>query len=156
MTKLLSPTNGAYLLGPAPEHLHRESLNWLSELEFYKTEIAFLTKLLDIAFLRITSGQNLDELNVLEKKVRSFREKRLDELHNKIMRHENHLSELDEDVFKKNKPEIDEEHHSQFRDMTTFTDNIKELKKEIFALVETQLKRTKKVSRDFEDGISVF
>lgn len=156
MTKQLTQATGAYLLQPAPQHLHNEALEWLSDLEFYKTEISFLTKLLDIAFLRVTSDENLNQLKALERKVRSFREKTLDDLHLLITKHENHLSKLDEDVFKKKKYEIDEEHRNHYKDVVDFAEEIKELKKEIFTLVEVQMKRSKQASREVANGDSIF
>lgn len=156
MTKLLTPATNAYLLEPAPQHLHSEALEWLSDLEFYKTEIIFLTKLLDIAFLRVTSDENLKLLKALEKKVRSFREQTLDDLHQRVTEHEKHLSELDEDLFKKNKPKVDEEHHNRYKEFVAFAEEIKELKKEIFTLVEVQMKRSKQASMDVANGNSIF
>jgi GTPase involved in cell partitioning and DNA repair len=136
--------------------LHQEALIWLSEIEFYKTEIIFLTKLLDIAFLRVTSAGNLERMKLLEKKINDFREKTLDDLHAKVISHENQISALDEDEFQKNKSAVDEVHHGHFREIMTFKNEVRELKKEIFELVENQLKRAKKTSMHFADGNSIF
>jgi hypothetical protein len=117
MTKLLTPVTGAYLLEPAPQHLHNEAL---------------------------------------EVKVRSFREQTLDDLHQKVTAHESHLSKLDEDLFKRNKPKVDEEHHNLYKEFVGFAEEIKELKKEIFTLVEMQMKRSKQASMEVENGDSIF
>ena len=156
MTKLLSPVTGAYLLEPAPDMLHQDATQWLSDLEFYKTELAFLAKILNIAFLRVSSQQQLRGLKSLENKVKLFSEHSLDKLHEQVIRHENHLSELSEDKFKKNRKAVIEEHQAQFGEMRTFSDDVRDLKKEIFAVVENQLKRTKTVTGDLENGKLVF
>src|SRR5689334_6675809 len=99
MATLLNPASSKYLLNPAPGFLHNEVTAWLSELAFVETEIQFLSKLLNSAFLRATSKEKIIELSDLDKKVKDFKTKNLDTLKQALANHEHELSLLDLDTF---------------------------------------------------------
>jgi hypothetical protein len=152
MKKLIAPAKSNFMLQVGHDYLHHETTEWLSELEFCKTELSFLTKLLDKAFLRVRGKLKVNELTEIEKKVKSFRTKTLKLLHDGIIAHEQHLGALDELTFKQDEESTREEHRKYSSAMKEFTLSIKEIKKEIFEIVETQVKLVKKVANDYEDG----
>jgi len=153
MTSLLSAPTGKYLLEPAPEYLYQEATEWLSEFEFFKTELAFLSNLMNVAFLRVTTRQKLNDFNRLSAKLNLFREVFLQQLHDELIIHERHLAALDLDRFSLDKDAIHEEHQAKFARVKSFMKDIKGLKMEIFSLVEKQMRATKKITKEFEEGI---
>ena len=144
MTMLLEQEKGAYLLKPPMESLHHEVTEWLSELDFCKAELAFLSKVLDKYFLRVKGSQKLSDLFVMEKKVKAFRSNALKEIHHVVIHHEQHLAALDEDKFSQDEQAIREEHRKHSERMKTFLGSIRKIKKEIFSFVEKELKQAKK------------
>jgi hypothetical protein len=140
MTILLSPATSDYLLEPAPDHLHQDATEWLSDLEFCKTELSFLNKLLDKTFLRSSATQMQNDLAALDNRVKFFRTVSLKKLHDEIINHERRLAVLDEDVFSMDRESIIKEHEKQEVAVNTFMETVKKLKKEIFAFVEQEIK----------------
>ena len=144
MTTLVAPVKTDHLLPAAPEHLHQDATEWLSDLEFCRTELSFLIKLLDKTFLRVRGTQRLDDLSILEKKVRALRAKPLKQLHDAVILHEQHLASLDLDEFSLNRQSIVEEHAKHELGVTAFMRTIKKIKKEIFDFVEAEIKTSSK------------
>jgi hypothetical protein len=142
METLLTPPDKEYLLQTGLSDLHHEATEWLSELEFCKTELTFLNKLLDKFFLKTKGSQKISELTNIEIKIKAFRNKTLKNLHQAIISHEQHLGVLDEILSEQDEESIREEHRKYDTDIKNFMNDIKKIKKELFAFVGTELKLT--------------
>lgn len=143
MTTLIERPKSDYLLMPHQADLHEDAMEWLSDLEFCKTELSFLNKLLDKSFLRVKGAQKLSELLAFEKKIRLFRSNSIKNIHDRVVHHEQRLEELDENMFAQDEQEIREDHKKINADVMTFMGNVKKIKKEIFDFVEKELKQLK-------------
>lgn len=152
MAKTLSNSGQNFLLQEGLNYLHKQTTDWLSELEFYGTEFIFFTKLLDKAYLRTGSSKKSAELNLIFQKLKSFRVEMLQKLADTLSLHERHLASLDLNVFAQNEYAIRQEHEQCRHDMIALTDSIRKIKKEIFNIVEKQLKQINKISKGFEEG----
>ncbi|MCX6290982.1 MAG: hypothetical protein NT126_04395 [Bacteroidetes bacterium] len=134
------PADNKYLLQPSIQQLHDDANVWLSELEFYKTELSFLSKIFEKYFLRIKGNYKLIDLITLELRVKSFRSKKLADLYKDILDHENHLSDLEADLPVQDEQATREEHKKHEEDFREFTGEVKNLKREVFSFVEKELK----------------
>ncbi len=143
METLLVPQKSAYLKKESLLGLHQTCVWWLSELEFCKTEFSFLNKLLDRYFLRMKSATQLAALMNMEKKVRLFRTKTWKIIHTHVVHHEHMLTALDENMFAQDEQYIRDEHQKLMAVVQAFMDQVRELKKEIFRFVETEVKIVK-------------
>jgi hypothetical protein len=153
MTTLISKAGSEYLLQSGLDVLHRETLEWLSELEFVKIELSFLLKLTDKAFLKARGAQKLSELNSIENRLKVTRNKTLKELYESLTMHEEHLSALDNvKTGKTNEQSVREEHSIHSAAIRKFIESVRSLKKELFDAFEKQIRLTKKILSDFENG----
>ena len=132
--------------------MHRETIEWLSDIEFCRTEFAFLLKLIDREFLKVMGKQKPDDLEVLEKKVESFLEKTLGDLYSKTNRHEHNLFSINENVSEETEKLIRSEHSKLSGKIAVLMTSVKEIKKEIFEVVEKQLKVAKEITTGYEEG----
>ena len=154
MTELLTPAKTDYLLpeSEAPVQHHREVTDWLSEMEFFKTELDFFSHLLDNAWLRVVRAQTTVELESLEKKMMGFTGKELPALHEALVMHEKLLAAKDLETIEKSNDQLAKDHAQLGKAMGDFTSLLKELKKELFDLVEKQLRQAKQIVLDYESG----
>jgi hypothetical protein len=143
MTSLLTAAKNEYLLEQGHNYMHDETISWLSDLEFCRTELAFLTRLLDKTFLRVKSAQKISDLIQLEKKVKTFRMMSVKALHDEVVNYERELSLLDENKFLKKKQSFFNEHEKHELAINRFMNEVKEMKMEVFKFVETEIKSEK-------------
>lgn len=139
MTKLITPSKNEYQLQIGLNTLHAETIEWLSEIEFGKTELSFLNKLLDKYFLRIEDTARLSALFDLDKRLKGFKLNDLKLLHKVMVMHENRLDALDENMFSQDEQMVRDEHATIKLKAEVFTDNIKKIKREIFDFVEREI-----------------
>jgi hypothetical protein len=144
MTTLLSPAKSDYLLEMDFSSLHSESIEWLSEIEFCNTELAFLEKLMNKAFLRVNNVNKLQELNALERKGKELKTQSLKKLYNEVIIHERNLASFDENMFSMNEQSLRDEHHKQKSGVADFMATFKSFKKAVFELVEEQIRQSDK------------
>ena len=152
MTKLISAPNSDFLLQEHPVNMHMETTEWLSDFEFCKTELAFLTNLLKKVFLNANNKRKISEATLLEKKVKLFSEKTLKALHDSVIEHEQHLASLDENAFAQDASVIKKEHEKKKFSVKAFMGSVKKIKKEVFDFFEVQMKQTKNIIKEFEEG----
>ena len=152
MTTLISAPTNDFLLQEHPVNMHVETTDWLSELEFCKTELAFLTNLLKKVFLNANNKRKISEAASLEKKVKLFSEKTLEVLHDSVIKHEQHLASLDENAFAQDEHVIKKEHEKKKLSVNAFMGSVKKVKKEVFDFFEVQMKQTKNIIKEFEEG----
>lgn len=152
MTKLISSPTNDFLLQEHPVNMHVETTDWLSELEFCKTELSFLTNLLKKVFLNANNKRRISEATSLEMKVKLFSEKMLKELREAVIKHEQHLASLDENKFAQDEQVIKEEHERKKLSVNEFMGSVKKVKKEVFDFFEVQMKQSKNSIKEFEEG----
>ena len=122
------------------EELHHDSMNWLSEIEFINYEMKFLNKLLSSYYIDLLDSgydkliKGLANKIIIEKKTG----KALSKL---ILEHEKILSDLIQtNSVTSNKNYL--ETHKKFEiEIIIFLGRYKELKTEIFRLIERILKK---------------
>ena len=152
MTRLIAPSKNDFLLQEHPVNMHVEAREWLSELEFCKTELAFLNKLLNKAFLSAVSIKKINALDIIDKKIKVFKEKMLKEILDSVILHEQHLASLDENSFAQDAHVINQEHNKTSMGVKAFMSSVKKIKQEIFDFTEGQMKQSKRIAKDFEEG----
>ncbi|MBL6448770.1 hypothetical protein JMN32_20830 [Fulvivirga sp. 29W222] len=131
--ELLTNPKADYLLSASLESLHAESKTWLSEIDFWKDEMAFFYKLLTKKKLSVHFSS--DKLAAIEKEIVRISNVELEKLKTEVREHEIMLAGLFK--AKSLKEEGYREAHSKFlKRMQETLQVIRELKKEIFAFVE--------------------
>lgn len=140
METLLAPPQNELLLQLSLDDLHHTTTEWISKLEFCKTELSFLTKLLDKYFLRVKGNQKITELTSLSIKVKSLRNKALKELHNSVIVHERNLASLHANMLIQDEQAIREEHLKFNLGFKEFMSELKKLKQETFNFLDKELK----------------
>ena len=152
MTDLLTPPTGDYLLNRGQDAEGSDLAQWLSKAEFSRIELGFFTRLLDKAFLRITSRGMEEELKALEKKVRNFTRTELRNVDDELTAYEKKLSEAYQGGVPGAVAALRDTHDKVFRHLQVFDSGLIALKKEIFAIVEHQVKLAREVSDDYQSG----
>ena len=136
MTTLLAAPKNDFLLQTGISELHSDVIRWLNEIEFYKTEISFLIKLMNRQLLRLNHSEKVNTLLELEKKVKNYRTIKLSKMMLALYDLESHLSKLDEDLFSQDEQKIREEHKKLKSDADEISVSIRKLKLEVFAFIE--------------------
>ncbi|MCB0761451.1 MAG: hypothetical protein KDC12_08020 [Flavobacteriales bacterium] len=116
------------------EDLHNVTLNWESQVQFWKDEIRFFQDIIDKYFLQMVSNDNLDTTTEIVDEMSSIRDRGLSDLMSKMELHEEHLSSLmnqewSEEAYRK-------EHIKLAQDMHQFNNGLVQLKQRVFNLVE--------------------
>jgi len=151
MNKLISNSTN-YLLKPGHDQLFLETKEWKSDLEFYKTELAFLDKLLDKTFLRITTHAETIELESLTSEIRNLVDNKLEPLFRKVLSHEKYLGTMEKETFSKSEDSLWEEQGKIGGEIYSFISEVKILKQNIFKSVEEIMRIAKNASSDFMNG----
>lgn len=124
------------------------TIEWLSELEFSRTELSMLSKFLDKSFLRLHKKHRYNELLQLDQKVKKFLNDNLKRMQDKIKTHERHYVLLNENVLAQNDVVINEEFDESFTDFNCFKIELNKLKNELIGFIEDEWKdaSTKKLT----------
>ena len=122
------------------EELHHDSRNWLSEIEFINYEMKFLNKLLSSYYIDLLESGYDKRIKELVNKI-VIEKKSGDALSKLILEHEKILSDLIQtNSVTSNKNYL--ETHKKFEiEIIIFLGRYKELKTEIFRLIERILKK---------------
>lgn len=152
MEKLLASPKNNYLLMAHPINMHEEVLLWLSELEFCNIELQFLKKLLHKHLFTTPSKKKLNAYYALELKLKKFHESNFKKMHNAVLLHEHHLSEMDKDKILPGNMSIAKEHAKHKLGVNAFMGSVKKIKSELFSFVEKQLRDKRKISNGFKEG----
>ncbi|MDX5584649.1 MAG: hypothetical protein QNK20_06925 [Aureibaculum sp.] len=130
------------------EELHHDSRNWLSEIEFINYEMKFLNKLLSSYYIDLLESGYDKRIKELVNKI-VIEKKSGNALSKLILEHEKILSDLIQtNSVTSNKNYL--ETHKKFEiEIIIFLGRYKELKTEIFRLIERILKKKgqKKISK---------
>ena len=136
MEFLVRPKADKFSYEASLEELHRGSRFWLTELEFWKDELSFLTHLTDRYFEEFVRKEQLGQAAEFFKKLRTLREERLGGLVDKVNKHESHLAVLLENPFEPDDTAFRVEHQELETQVTEFMKDYKAVKKEAFTVIE--------------------
>jgi hypothetical protein len=133
--KRIEPLNTQLLLEAPLETLHRQSLEWLQEIEFNKDEIAFYYSLLAGKTPWIISHERPDELRSEKNQLIYTHVSLLDALKIEVEAHERFLAKmmnnipLNEDAYRTR-------HIQLMKKMENFEEEFRQTKAEVFAFVK--------------------
>jgi len=134
MISILS-TTGKYMLQPSLIDMHKQSMQWLSQAELWKKELAFFQKVLDKFASSFKTEEQKKRIDHFQNMITYYNGEVVDGLRKKIRTHEGHLAnmlqtlnEADTEYFK--------EHGSVMDELITFQLSFNELKHEFFEFME--------------------
>ncbi|HLG33597.1 MAG TPA: hypothetical protein VI757_01850 [Bacteroidia bacterium] len=136
----------SYLLEVPVDVLHRESMEWLGEIEFMKDEAAFFYGLIIRRLKTPYDTINAEELKSIENHLIFFSTNMLAMLHDSIAKHEMFLSKMIESV-KQDEKSYRSRHIILANKFTAFEKEFKELKRKIFSVVEREVKKKKLIKK---------
>lgn len=133
--KILTSPKSVHLLNAGIEVLHSQSNEWLSEIAFWRDEVAFYYSLIiEKAMISVPINAK-EELKEIEKELVKITSGELNDLQNSVNQHEKLLSDLLE-----NNSEDEEDYREKHRllemKFSEMERRFKTLKKEIFELVK--------------------
>ena len=117
------------------ETLHEQSIEWLSDIAFWRDEVAFLYALEVKGTLKETPMNAKSRLDKIESELEQFTGGEIDSLYNEVMAHERFLDNL---LSSKREDEVGyREKHLQISEkIDSFNLRFKILKREIFDIVK--------------------
>jgi hypothetical protein len=136
--KLIESYKGKYALEVALEVLHKESRDWISEIDFRKDELRFLNNFLVSHSLKVKKQEDKQQLEHLQNKFIYYQGEVLDEMRHDIAQHEGILAEImhktsnDEKQYRQSHIDILDRLHS-------FEKTFRTLKKEFIQFAEEVL-----------------
>lgn len=133
--ELLTSPKKIYLLEAGLEILHEQSIDWMNEIAFWRDETAFLYSLLVTKTLKSDPADTNDQLKKTENQLIDITGDELNELEKKVKEHEKILSYLVQ-CQDNEQGNYRETHQNLMQLMDSFHARIKELKKDIFKIVE--------------------
>ena len=126
---------GNYILQPGTIQKHQTSLEWLSALLFWKSELSFFQKLLDLHASKFTSLDDKKKIDHFQNLIIYYRGELVDELRKKLREHESRLART-----LKSKDELNtqyfSEHDTLMDELNSFSIAFAELKKDFFEFIE--------------------
>jgi len=123
-----------------PSSLHNETLRCISDLEFVKDEIQFLSDLIKEFTLELISSKHLEESKSIARDLSTY-EKTLEPLLKETENHKNNLQTLlDEIDIPDEEDEYQVEHNKIMHDVIAFNLKVRKLKSRIFDLIKEIMK----------------
>lgn len=116
--------------------LHQESVQWLSTIEFWKTEFQFFRKLISKNFLRVTLVDKLQELEKFDKKLKHINSHELEPLDVELKKHEHYLNKLESGDSDVDDVTYRRTHTEAAQKMLAFENSMKKFKLELFQCIE--------------------
>ena len=116
--------------------LHYESQQWLSTIEFWKTEINFFKKQIDKNYLRVTLCDKMRGIEDFDNRLKEISTHALAQLEIEIRKHEHYLNKFqsgDSDVDDVTYRNI---HQEESQKMLSFENDFKQFKLELFHCLE--------------------
>jgi len=133
--KMLTTPKAKYLLEGGLEVLHSQSIEWLSEIEFWRDETAFLYAYILKKGTHSIPSRAKDIMHKIEKELIRLRGEELNELQEIVEKHEVYLGKIIEFS-----DEDEESYRDKHRTLTfkfhQLESRIKSLKKEVYNLTK--------------------
>jgi len=140
--KLLSAPKAKYLLEGGLDVLHSQSIEWLSEVAFWRDEASFFHELVAEKTRKPMSSKAKDSFQKIESELVKLKTSELDELEDAVEAHEVYLDKLMQDEYKDQEP-YREKHRALTFKFHIIESQIQKMKKEVFKLskliLETEL-----------------
>ncbi|MDX2173623.1 MAG: hypothetical protein SFY56_10900 [Bacteroidota bacterium] len=131
-----------YLHTATWEDIYALSEHWLTDLEFFKDELNFLDILIGKYFLMMLKNESVDKIHNITSKISGLiKEQQV--LTEKINKHLKDLSLLMENAFNTSEQWFRNDHVDLEERLTLFTDNFRNIKKEIFMITEYVIENQK-------------
>jgi hypothetical protein len=141
----LKSASGNYLLDLGLETLHEQSMEWISDIAFWRDEVAFLYALEISKTLKEVPMSAKRKLEAIENELVKVAGGDLDSLYDDVTNHERFLNKLLES--KKEDEESYREKHTELAEkINYFSTHFRELKREIFEMVK-QVKAGRQTSK---------
>ena len=125
----------SYMLEAGIDVLHRESLEWLEEIAFWRDETAFFSALIITKTKKQVPIDAKDPLRSVENHLVHVGINKLEDLEKQVTLHEHNLAYVleqkfpDENIYR-------EKHRDIAKKIHAFEAEYKDMKKKVFALVE--------------------
>ena len=132
----LTPATSQFLLNAGIEDLHQQSNEWLSELAFWRDEVAFLYALIVKKTLTVLPIADKDKLDLIEAELVRITGGELDDLYDEVSMHAYYLSQMIESK-KEDQESYREKHFILNKKFIAFTKKFKAIKLSIFQLVKS-------------------
>lgn len=140
----INPSSIKYIQWRDPEGLHEDAMSCISELQFVKDELQFLSDLMTSHTLDLISKENFEESKSLAVQL-SAKKKYVSQLLKNLVTHANLLQTLVDDI---DVPGETEEyktvHYKLMFEAAAYLAKFKKLKRNIFSLIKSILKDKKK------------
>lgn len=124
-----------FLQQSSSEDLYVLTEHWQSDMDFYRDELRFILHLIDRYFIWLTKEENIQQVRTLASALRHLSEQR-EAISARIGKHLDHLAKLIGAPPSQNEPRFRNEHAALENDISTLVRNVRELKKEVFAMTE--------------------
>ncbi|XLS30659.1 hypothetical protein ACJD0Z_07485 [Flavobacteriaceae bacterium M23B6Z8] len=132
-----------YLEWRSADEMHRDSIRWLSELNFIADELMFLEDLFAEYFLKLTTKEQYPEAKSLVQTLAESNSS-VKNMISKVSRHNNNLSILvDQEDQPYEEKEVKAAHRELILETETFFNDFKALKKNMFILISGIMKQDK-------------
>ena len=135
MISILS-TTGKYMLQPSLIDMHKQSMQWLSQAELWKKELAFFQKMLDkfaSSFKRVEQKKRVD---YFQNMITYYNGEIVDGLRKKIRSHEGHLANMLQ-TLNESDTEYFKEHGGVMEELIAFQLSFNNMKHEFFDFIES-------------------
>jgi hypothetical protein len=131
-----------YLHSASWDELYTITKHWQSESDFYNYEINFLKKLIDKYFIWMTRKENIAQVRKLVIQLSTL-EHEHQEIGNAILKHLNHITAYLENAFSHDEQLFRFEHSVLLQRIEEFTNEFRNVKKEVFEISEEVLDHKK-------------
>jgi hypothetical protein len=123
--------------------MHKDSLNWLSELKFAKDEQLFFDDLVKIYTLQLIDSKRFTKSKKIVEQL-SFMQKETNSLIDRVIKHENGLKIMDDNVNQLEEEITYKDDHTKLKILISqFFEKYKILKTQLFSLVKAIIKEGK-------------
>jgi hypothetical protein len=137
---MISPTavTKKYILQPSLLTKHMKTLEWLSATVLWKKELIFFQKLLDQYASQFKTDDEKKQMHHLQNIIIYYKDELVDTLASKLRHHEKKLADMLE-TRDELKTEYIKEHTAIMNDLQAASDQFRNYKEELFALIEKVL-----------------
>ena len=132
-----------YLHKASFDELHAVTLEWVSEINLLNDELRFFQHLIDKYIVKMVEEEQINHVQSIVDQILHYSDNDLKEISDKIKLHESHLLNLIEDSFSHDETAFRKEHDQLEDEISTFMENFKAFKKDIFSVIEDVLKNEK-------------
>ena len=133
-SKKLTSTN--ILLEISLEDLHRNTIDWIQSIDFWRFELGFAQKLVDQVNARTRTVDDKKRIDHFQNLIIYYRSQLLPELEEDLVRHEGYLKQLIQDRVHYN-DQMYRDVHKKFEDqVTSFDQNFRAFKRDLYHFSE--------------------